>query len=433
MLEKNSIHLPNNVSHIINTLNNNKYEAYLVGGCVRDFLTGKKPADWDIVTNAKTSDLKKLFTKTIDTGLKHGTITVVLNKQNYEITTYKNDGNLKDDLAFRDFTINAIAYHPDYKFIDPFSGMEDVKNSIIRSVGKAKERFLEDPLRMLRAIRLSSSLDFQIDQNIIKTIQSNCNLIKKVSPERIRDELSKILCSANAFHIVKLKDSGLLKHILPEFDICFEISQNHPYHLYNVGIHSLHTVINVENIKHLRWTMLLHDTGKAVTKTTDAKGIDHFYRHGEQSVSISKKILTRLRFDNKTINKVCTLVKHHDRRISPDYKSVKKTINIVGEDMFLDLIKVQKADKKGQNLEFLNERLDKLNKITEIYFEIIKDKHCFKVNNLAVNGQDLINIGFEEGKEIGDTLNVLLEKVIENPHLNEKDKLLKIALKSYKK
>lgn len=432
MLEKNSFILSNDVLHIINVLNSNNYEAYLVGGCVRDFLMERKPKDWDITTNAKPSDIQKLFQKTIDTGLKHGTVTIVINKQNYEITTYGKGRNLKGDLSNRDFTINSIAYHPKEGFIDPFLGINDIKNSIIRSVGKAKERFLEDPLRMLRAIRFSSTLKFEIDENIINTIKDNCNLINQVSPERIRNELSKILCSDNPFNMVILKNTELLKNIMPEFDICFETSQNHPYHLYNVAIHSLHTVLNIENKNHLRWTMLLHDIGKAITKTTDSKGIDHFYNHGKHSVIIAKNILTRFKFDNKTIYKICTLIKHHDRVISPSYKSVRKAINIIGEDIFLDFLKVQEADRKGQNLEYLNEGINKLNTIKEIYLDIIKNKQCFKLSDLAINGEDLINLGFKEGKEIGDILKVLLDIVIKNPNKNKKSKLLHIALSHLK-
>ena len=431
MWKKNTLNLHHDILYIINVLNSNNYEAYLVGGCVRDFLLERKPTDWDIATNAKPSDIKKLFKKTIDTGLKHGTFTVVLNKKNYEITTYRKKQNLKSDLSVRDFTINAIAYHPKEGFIDPFFGVEDIKNSIVRCVGKAKERFLEDPLRMLRAIRFSSTLKFEIDENIINAIKENCHLIDQVSFERIRDEISKILCSDNPFNMVILKDTGLLKNIMPEFDICFETSQNHPYHLYNVAIHSLHTVKKIENKKHLRWTMLLHDTGKAVTKTTDSKGIDHFYNHGEQSVFIAKKVLERFKFDNKTIYKVLTLIKHHDRTISPTYKSVKKAINAVGEDIFLDLLKVQEADRRGQNLKYSNKGIEKLQKIKEIYFDVIKNNHCFKLGDLAVNGNDLIGLGFKEGKEIGNILNALLGMVIENPQLNEKEKLLKIVLENF--
>lgn len=431
MQEKKPLTLHNDILHIIDVLNSNNYEAYLVGGCIRDSLMGRKPADWDISTNAKPSDIKKLFPKTIDTGLKHGTVTVVLNKKNYEITTYRKEQSIKSDLSVRDFTINAIAYHPKEGFIDPFSGIEDIKNSTIRSVGKAKERFLEDPLRMLRAVRFSATLKFEIDESTINEIKENCHLISQVSFERIRDEVSKILCSDNPFHMIILKDTGILKYIMPEFEICFETSQNHPYHLYNVAIHSLHTVSNVENKKHLRWTMLLHDTGKAVTKTTDSKGIDHFYNHGKKSVSIAKKVLERFKFDNKTIYKVLTLIKHHDRVIAPTHKSVKKAMNIVGEDIFLDLLKVQEADRKGQNLKYSKEGIEKLNKIKEIYFDIIKNKQCFKLKDLAINGNDLISLGFKEGKEIGNILHALLDIVIENPLLNEKEKLLEIALKNF--
>ena len=237
---------------------------------------------------------------------------------------------------------------------------------------------------------------FEIDENIINAIKENCHLIDQVSFERIRDEISKILCSDNPFNMVILKDTGLLKNIMPEFDICFETSQNHPYHLYNVAIHTLHAVRNIENKKHLRWTMLLHDTGKAVTNTTDSKGIDHFYNHGEQSVSIAKKVLERFKFDNKTIHTVLTLIKHHDRVIAPTHKSVRKAVNIVGEDIFTDLLKVQEADRRGQNLKYSNKGIEKLQKIKEIYFDVIKNNHCFKLGDLAVNGNDLIGLGLKK-------------------------------------
>lgn len=429
MSEKTDFSMPKEAVYIIDTLNKNSYKAYIVGGCVRDSVLGRTPKDWDITTDAKPEDVKHMFDKIVDTGIKHGTVTAVINGDNYEITTFRAPGStdnltIEDDLGSRDFTINAMAYHPKEGIIDPFSGLKDIENSIIRAVGEPKDRFMEDPLRMLRAVRFSSTLGFEIDKATLLSIKENSKLIENVSAERIRDELTKILTSDNPMNFVTLRETGLLKHVLPEFDRCFDTTQNHPYHVYNVAMHSLHTVSGIEKNLVLRWTMLLHDTGKAVTKTTDAKGIDHFYGHPEKSVHIAKKVMERLKFDNKTIDKVLTLIKHHDRRIEPDYKQVRKAVSIIGEDMFLDFIKVQKADKKGQNPEYLSERLDKLEKIKEVYFDILERNHCVTLKDLAVNGNDLTSMGLEEGWQIGAILKNLLDVVIENPELNTKEKLM---------
>ncbi|MFZ5988357.1 MAG: CCA tRNA nucleotidyltransferase [Bacillota bacterium] len=431
MNSKINIGIPEEVIYIIDTLNMNNYKAYIVGGCVRDSIMGKEPKDWDVTTEAKMDEIKSLFGKTIDTGIKHGTVTVVLNKNNYEITTFRalsedNPITIEGDMRLRDFTINAIAFHPKEGFIDPFKGLKDIENSVIRAVGRAQDRFTEDPLRMLRAVRFSSTLGFEIDKETLISIKHNSQLISTVSPERIRDELTKILVSARPMNFKLLRETGLLKHVLPEFDICFETTQNHPYHVYNVAEHSLHTVSSIENEKNLRWTMLLHDTGKAVTKTTDTDGIDHFYGHPEKSVQIAKKVLERLKFDNKTLNRVCTLIKHHDRRIEPNHRSVRKAVSVVGEDMFEDLLKVQEADKKGQNPQYLNDRLDALNRIRRIYYDIREKNQCLTLKDLAVDGSDLTNLGFEQGREIGIILNDLLEMVIDDPELNTKESLIKL-------
>jgi len=429
MNSKIEINMPKDVKYIIETLNNKGFKAYIVGGCVRDVLLDKAPTDWDIATDAQPQDVKLMFDKIIETGIKHGTVTAVINGCNYEITAFRapssvKNPSIKDDLGFRDFTINAIAYHPKEGIIDPYSGIEDLKKTVIRAVSSPEDRFHEDPLRMLRAVRLSSRLEFEIDKSVLSSIKRNCKLIERVSPERIRDELSKILTSDRPENLLVLKETGLLKYVLPEFDRCFKTEQNHPYHIYNVGMHTLKTVSHIESNLVLRWTMLFHDIGKPSVKSTDRNGIDHFYGHPEKSVHIAEKIMTRLRFDNKTINKVLRLIKHHDRRIEPHYKSVRKAVSIIGKDIFLDLLKVQEADKKGQNPQYLDESLETLGKVREIFFSLEKKGKILSLHDLALNGDDLIAMGFEQSREIVIILKELYNIVLDNPKMNTKEKLI---------
>jgi tRNA nucleotidyltransferase (CCA-adding enzyme) len=436
------IKIPLDVEHIIKVLNSNKYEAFIVGGCVRDSIMGRVPQDWDIASNAKPDEVKSLFDKTIDTGIKHGTVTVVLNGQNYEITTYRIDGKYSDnrhpkcveftnsiegDLARRDFTINAIAYHPKKGFIDPFNGKSDILNRLIRSVGNPDDKFNEDALRMLRAVRFSARLNFSLDKNVFDSIKHNNRLIINISMERIRDELTKILVSENPMKFILLRETGLLKYILPEFDICFDTDQNHPYHIYNVALHSLNAALNIKSDKVLRWTMLLHDIGKPVKKSTDAKNIDHFYGHQEESANLAKIILNRLKFDNKSIEKICILIKYHDLKIATSHKAVRKAVRVVGGENFNDIIRIQKADKKAQNLQYSGENLIELDKIEDVYLDINEKGQCITLKDLSITGDDLINIGFSPGKNIKIMLNKLLDTVIENPELNSKEKLIELV------
>ena len=436
------ISLPQEVLHIIQTLNDNGFEAYVVGGCVRDSILGRKPYDWDITTNALPDAVKSLFNKTIDTGLKHGTISVMLNNKLFEVTTYRIDGyyadnrrpesveftsSINNDLSRRDFTINSIAFHPKEGFVDPFGGIDDINSSIIRTVGIPDMRFQEDALRLLRAIRFSAQLDFTIDIFTFDSIKKNSSRILNVSFERINEELTKILLSKNTNKFLLLRETGLLQYILPEFDACFNVTQNNPLHVFDVANHSLKTVSSVEADKVLRWAALLHDTGKVLTKTTDSLGIDHFYHHPHISVNLADTALRRLKFDNKTICFVCRLIQHHDRDIKADERSVRKTAFFTGDDIFPDLLKLKEADIKGQNTEFLKERLQKLGIINKIYLDIKLKNHCLSVKDLSVNGNDLINLGFPIGKEIGYTLSWLLNKVLDNPELNNFDVLIKLA------
>ncbi|MDP4180553.1 MAG: HD domain-containing protein [Bacillota bacterium] len=434
--------LPDEVKYILNKLNSNGYEAFVVGGCVRDSLLGSKPKDWDITTNALPLETKALFKKTIDTGLKHGTVTVVMNNENFEITTYRIDGeytdnrrpdkveftsSIKEDLGRRDFTVNALAYHPTEGLIDFWGGKEDLEGKIIRAVRNPDERFKEDALRMLRAIRFCAQLNFHIEPCTFKAIINNCKLIKNISLERIRDEITKTLISPNPSKLMLLNDSKLIGIILPEFYNCIGVEQNNPYHVFNVAEHIISSVKHIESDKILRWTMLLHDIGKPESKTTDSAGVDHFYGHPKISVELSSEILKRLKFDNKSIDTILTLIEYHDILLVPNNKSVKKALNKMSDEVFLMLLKVKEADAKAQNKVFLEERLNIIEKIRETFFIIHQTHQCARLKDLAINGNDIINLGIKQGKAVGLILNNLLERVIENPDINTTKALTEIV------
>ncbi|HHW49048.1 MAG TPA: CCA tRNA nucleotidyltransferase [Clostridiaceae bacterium] len=434
--------LPAEVLQIIQVLNKNGHSAYVVGGCVRDCILGRAPGDWDITTSAKPGTVKTLFSKTVDTGIKHGTVSVILEGKRFEVTTYRIDGEYADnrrperveftssvvlDLSRRDFTVNAISYHPSEGLVDPFNGLMDIKNRIIKTVGNAGDRFKEDALRMLRAIRFSAQLNFTIESATYEAIKSNNHLIRNISFERIRDELTKILISGQPGKFALLKDTHLLEHIMPEFCACFATPQNNPYHIYNVAEHTLKSVANIKNEEVLRWTMLLHDIGKTTTRTTDEMGIDHFYGHEEESVRMSGKILRRLKFDRKSIEIILRLIRHHDRIIEPNEKAVRRAASAVGADIFEDLLKVKKADNEAQNPELCRDTLNNLERIKNIFQSIKEKKECLSIKDLEINGHDLIALGYRQGKEIGTVLNRLLQTVLDNPDMNIRDKLIQKA------
>ncbi len=436
------LRLPEGARKIIQVLNQNGYQAYAVGGCVRDSIIGRVPNDWDIATDALPSRIKELFPRTVDTGIKHGTVTVLTEEGSFEVTTYRIDGiytdnrrpesvtftsSLEEDLSRRDFTINAIAYHPDEGFVDPFNGIEDISRKIIMTVGDASSRFQEDALRMLRAVRFSAQLGFDVHDSVIKSIKDNNELIRNISYERIRDELTKILVSKRPLRFALLHDTGLLSHIIPEFEACFSTWQNSPCHIYDVAMHTLKAVSYISDKSTLRWAMLLHDIGKPLTKTSDDRNIDHFDGHHHVSASMAKKILKRLKFDNKSLEYICRLIEHHEITIEPTPAAVRKAVNLTGADAFHDVLEVQGADIKAQNPAFLEERMKKLMEIRRLYDEIRASGQCISLQQLAVNGRDLIESGFEPGKEIGRVLDYLLDKVLEDPELNSKQKLLELA------
>ncbi|MEG0712639.1 MAG: CCA tRNA nucleotidyltransferase, partial [Niameybacter sp.] len=319
--------IPQDALYIIDTLEEHGYEAYVVGGCVRDMIMGRIPHDWDITTSAEPEDVKRVFKRTYDTGIQHGTVTVIVDTEHYEVTTYRIEGEYKDsrrpesvsfveditlDLSRRDFTMNAIAYHPVRGFVDPYNGRKHIEEGCIKSVRDAKERFTEDALRILRAVRFSAQLGFSIAPHTIEGIKACKHLLANISKERIRDEFLKICMSDTPEAIDTLKELGLLEYIIPEFLKTYETPQNHPHHIYGVAEHTLVAMKHSPKDQVIRLAVLLHDIGKPLTRTTDAKGIDHFYNHPQKSAEIAKDVLKDLRLDNQTIKEVTLLVSLHD-------------------------------------------------------------------------------------------------------------------------
>ena len=435
------MHLPENVKYIIEKLEEAGYEGYAVGGCVRDTLLKREPDDWDITTSAKPLEVKALFPKTFDTGIQHGTITVLMGKEPYEVTTYRIDGeyedsrhpkeviftgNLVEDLKRRDFTINAMAYNPKVRLVDEFDGIKDLEEKIIRCVGDPMERFTEDALRMMRAVRFSAQLGYQIEEKTLESIQKLAPTLKNISAERVCVELVKLLTSDNPDFLRKAYETGITAQVLPEFDAMMETEQNHPHHCYSVGEHTLHGMENIDADKVLRLTMLFHDMGKPRLKTTDEEGIDHFHGHAELSAEMAREVMHRLRFDNDTIKKVTTLVKYHDLKIELRAKCVRRAMVKVGVDLFPYLLKVKKADFLAQSMYKREEKEEELKQLTTLYEKIMEEKNCVSLKDLAVTGRDLIDMGMTPGKAIGETLNRLLDIVIEEPEKNTKEELMQL-------
>lgn len=440
------INIPKDVNYIINNFYKNSYEAYMVGGCVRDSILGVEPKDYDITTSAKPEETISLFEKTIPTGLKHGTITVIINSTPYEVTTFRTEGtyldnrrpssvdfvtDIKEDLSRRDFTINALAYNENTGLIDYFNGVNDIKNKIIRCVGDADKRFKEDALRMLRAIRFSCQLTFDIEENTLKAIKDNYKLIENISFERIRDEICKILISPNPSRGLELlKDTNLLELILPEINSLVDFSPKCTNHNRNVFTHTLRVIDNTENDLLLRLSALFHDVGKLNTLTPFNNGLFYgFPGHSIEGAIMSKRILSKLRFDNNTIKIVSKLIEHHlvlnvDTMLTK--YEVKKLLNDVGKNNISLLFKLQRADINS--LDNPKIFLEKVNYTEKLANEILENNEPLTIKDLDIAGEDLIsNLGLKPGKIIGDILNYLLDKVLENPNLNSKEILLNLA------
>ncbi len=427
---------------IIDKLEHAGFSAYVVGGAVRDLLAGNTPNDYDIATSALPEYVKGIFKRTVDTGLKHGTVTVILNRRTYEVTTYRTESGyadsrhpdsvsfvrtIEEDLARRDFTINAMAYNPKYGLRDLYGGRADMEAGIIRAVGDPDVRFNEDPLRMLRAVRFSAKLGFDIEPATAAAARSNAALIRHVSNERILSELTKTLMSARPERIRALEDLGLMKYIIPELDECFHTPQKNKYHIYNVGDHIIEAVKNTRPDSELRWAALMHDIGKPYCLSRDASGTIHFYGHHRISAEIADRILHTLHMDNATIKAVLQLVECHDVRVDATPTSVKRMLARLGDERFFKLLDLQEADSRAKNPAYIKEKIGRIDRVRTLAAEIIAERQPYQLSDLAVNGRDLIKCGYKAGREIGDTLKTLLDEVILDPRLNEREYLLKRA------
>jgi len=436
------IELPSKVNDIITTLQCAGYEAYAVGGCVRDSVLGREPEDWDITTSAAPEQTKGLFRRTFDTGIEHGTVTVLLGQEGFEVTTYRIDGkyedsrhpskveftrSLEEDLKRRDFTINAMAYNDDKGLVDIFGGMRDLEEGMVRCVGKAGERFGEDALRILRAVRFSAQLGFEVEAETQAAIRELVPTLGYISAERIQAELVKLLVSPHPEKMKDLYEMGITAIILPEFDRMMVTEQETPHHMYNVGVHTIESLKYIRRERILRLTMLFHDMGKPEMKIMDDEGTAHFKKHAGVSERITKEVLRRLKFDNDTIQKVTRLVRYHDYRMPAKPNLVRRAINKIGEDMFSYYIEVRRADTLAQSEYMREDKLQNIDDITAQYYVILEQKQCVSMKDLAITGRDLLDLGMKQGAQIGEALQTLLDEVIEEPQLNERVYLLKRA------
>lgn len=433
------IELPAHVKYILHRLDEAGFEGYAVGGCVRDALLGREPKDWDITTNAKPLQVKQLFRRTIDTGLQHGTVTVMLDHTGYEVTTYRIDGEYEDsrhpkevsftadlaeDLRRRDFTINAMAYHETKGLVDLFGGVKDLERGVIRCVGDPLERFTEDALRMMRCIRFSAQLGFKIEPQTMEAVATLAGTITKISAERIQTELVQTLVSDHPMHIRLFYTSGLSRYFLPELDRMMETDQNNPHHCYSVGEHTLHSLELLPADKVLRLAMLFHDVAKPDCRTIDEDGIHHFHGHPAEGAEQTKKILRRLKFDNDTIRRVCQLVRWHDDNPPLTQQNVRRAIYRVGENQYPGIFAVKRADIGAQSDYKKPEKLQYVDAYEKLYEEIIGQKQCLSVRDLAVNGVDLLEAGVPQGRAVGECLQQLFEQVLEKPERNTREYLM---------
>lgn len=469
------INLPEDVEWLIESLEHAGYEAYAVGGCVRDTLLSRKPGDWDITTSAKPGQVKEIFRHTVDTGIQHGTVTVICHNMGYEVTTYRIDGEYEDnrhpsqveftsnlllDLERRDFTINAMAYNPREGLVDAFDGIGDLKRGLIRCVGDANLRFDEDALRMLRAVRFSGQLGFRIEERTRQAIVEKAKHLDNISAERIRTELVKLLLSKDAGQFREVYATGMTAVFLPEFDRMMQTNQRNFHHIYNCGEHSIH---GIEVMNHffgcnegvwdssvvpaeidavakalaadcsekqrqiLCLTMLFHDMAKPVCMTVDEQGVGHFYGHPAKGAELAEHVMKRLAFDNETIQTVKRLVHSHDDQIQPEPSAVRKAASRIGQDLMPLLVLVQFADILSQNPATFEKKLGRVLGVERIYREIKKAGTPLTVRDLAVNGNDIIALGLEPGPRLGEVLQYLLELVLEAPDKNTREILLDIA------
>ena len=435
--------IPAGAQKILQTLIDAGYEAYLVGGCVRDLIRGVAPHDWDICTSARPEETENCFAghRIIETGLKHGTVTVLEDGEPYEITTYRTEGpysdsrrpdyvkfvsDLEADLARRDFTMNAIALGLDGSLRDPFGGAGDIKAGVIRCVGEPTQRFQEDGLRVMRALRFAAVLGYEIEEQTAQAIHENRHMLEHVAAERIHVELCKLLVGEKAGDILR-QYPDVFCQFWPQLEPLITLEQNNPWHCWGGWEHTIHAVEAAPPELILRLTMLLHDIGKPSCKSTDENGIDHFYGHPAVSAKLADEMLQSLKFDNKTRERVVTLVEYHDVQIPNRERSVHKWLGRLGPETFFQLLEIKRADGMGQAYELVKDRLAELEEMKSKAEEIIAQGQCVSLKDLAVNGRDVIAAGIAPGPEVGRVLDRLLEQVLNGEVSNEREVLLKVV------
>ncbi len=440
MKKSEKIMLPPWAASTLELLERHGYEAWCVGGCVRDSLLGLSPKDWDVTTNALPEQTKACFQgfQTVDTGLKHGTVTVLLHGQAVEVTTFRADGaytdhrhpdqvhfsrRLEDDLSRRDFTVNALAYHPRLGLRDGFNGLNDLENRVLRCVGEPRRRFREDALRILRCLRFASVLGFSIEETTGQALLEQRELLREVSWERIRDELEKLLCGSHAAAVLRRYDNVLFT-VLPELFPMKNCAQETPYHCFDVWEHTLNVVDRVPQEKILRWAALLHDSGKPEAKFYSPDEIAHFYGHEEKSAEIAGAVLERLRFSNRDAKEILALVRHHGEHPPFSEKRLKRLLGELGKETLFRLFSLAKGDLSAQSAHLYKERIAAIEETEARTRNILAQNECLTLRDLAVNGNDLLALGFSKGPSLGKALRSLLEEVLDNSLPNQREALL---------
>lgn len=435
------ISMPKNVKAVIDILEKNGHEAYVVGGCVRDELLGRTPKDYDVATSAVPEETKQCFRnfKVVETGLKHGTVTVIMNGESFEVTTFRKDGSysdrrrpdsvafsskLEDDLARRDFTVNAMAYNSHRGLIDLYGGQKDLFRRRIVCVGDPEKRFGEDALRIMRALRFASELGFSPEKNTAEAAHKMKDLLEEISSERVAKELLLLLCGTSPFEVLT-EFSDIIAEIVPEIEPCIDFDQHSKYHIYDVWTHTASAVERSEADPDVRLALMLHDIGKPFCFKTDDEGNGHFYGHEKLSADIAENVMRRLRFPIDTIKRVSKLIRYHYVTPVNDDKVVKRLLSTLGNEDYFLLMEVMKGDNRSKH-RFCMERVQVIEAMQKRAERIIAEDPCLHISDLKVNGGDMLELGFT-GEAIGTILDDMLEAVIDERIPNERDALLRFA------
>ena len=429
--------LPAHAARAIAQLEDAGFETWAVGGCVRDSLRGAAPHDWDLCTAARPEQMQAVFAgeRVLETGAKHGTLTLLTDGGPLEITTFRADGgysdgrhpdgvrfvaHIEDDLARRDFTVGAMAWHPERGLCDPFGGLDDLQEGVLRAVGDPDARFQEDALRILRAVRFASQLGFAVEPETAAAMRRQLARLDCVAAERVRAELTGLLCGRFAQRAL-LAFRDVIGYVLPELVPMFDCDQQNPHHKYDVWEHSVRAAGQVPAEPALRWAMLLHDCGKPACKTVDERGVGHFYGHPKASHAIAEPLLRRLRFSAEETGRILLLVEQHDRPLGDSPKLVRRRLCQIGEARFRDLLALKKGDAVGQGTH--PEDIAWLCGIAQLLEEVLAADACFSLRQLAVNGDDMVSLGLS-GPAVGEMLRALLDAVIDGQADNTRDALL---------